>query len=126
MSLNVALLRQSFELCVARSPKLTGRFYEILFERYPAARAMFPTNRRAHQATALAHALLAVVEHVDDPAWLKRTLHGLGARHVQYGVTDEMFDWVGDSLLATLRRRKRLVPLRTSAPGPKRTRWWRR
>jgi hemoglobin-like flavoprotein len=26
----------------------------------------------------------------------------LGAKHVDYGVTDEMYDWVGASLLATL------------------------
>lgn len=29
-------------------------------------------------------------------------MRGLGAQHVVYGVTDEMYDWVGESLLATV------------------------
>jgi hemoglobin-like flavoprotein len=33
---------------------------------------------------------------------LKSTLTQLGARHVGYGVTDEMYDWVGESLLLAL------------------------
>jgi hemoglobin-like flavoprotein len=34
--------------------------------------------------------------------WLKDTLGALGTKHVDYGVTREMYDWVGTSLLATL------------------------
>ena len=51
----------------------------------------------------LTQALVAVLDHLEDAPWLVNTLHGLGARHVNYGVTDEMYDWVGDSLLATIR-----------------------
>ena len=50
----------------------------------------------------LAQALVAVVDHLEDAAWLTSTLGGLGAKHVGYGVTAEMYDWVGDSLLRTL------------------------
>ena len=32
----------------------------------------------------------------------RTTLGALGAKHVEYGVTDEMYDQVGDALLATL------------------------
>ncbi len=102
MSLNVKLLRDSFELVVERAPNLTHRFYEILFERYPQARHMFPESRRAQQENMLTQALVAVVDHLEDAPWLVSTLHGLGARHVHYGVTDEMYGWVGGSLLAAL------------------------
>lgn len=50
----------------------------------------------------LQDAIVAVVDHVEDATWLTTTLHGLGGRHVGYGVTDEMYDWVGECLLATL------------------------
>lgn len=103
MSLNVNLLRQSFDLVIERSPELTHRFYEVLFERYPAARPLFPTHRLADQEKMLAQALVAVVDHLEDAPWLKSTLHALGAKHVSYGVRDEMYAWVGDALLATLR-----------------------
>lgn len=103
MSLNVDLLRQSFDLVVERAPNLTHRFYEILFERYPGTLEMFPPARRGQQENMLTQALVAVMDHLEDAPWLQNTLHGMGARHVHYGVTDEMYAWVGDSLLATLR-----------------------
>lgn len=102
MSLNVRVLRESFELVVERSPTLTHRFYEILFERYPATRDMFPPSSRVAQEGMLTQALVAVMDHLEDAPWLQNTLHGLGGRHVDYGVTDEMYGWVGASLLATL------------------------
>ncbi len=102
MGLNVTLLRESFDLVVERSPKLTHRFYEILFERYPPTRAMFPEQRRQRQEGMLTEALVAVLDHLEDAPWLTSTLHALGAKHIDYGVTPEMYDWVGDALLRTL------------------------
>jgi hemoglobin-like flavoprotein len=102
MSLNIKLLRKSFELVVERSPQLTHRFYEILFERYPQTAAMFPPNRRARQEGMLTEALVAVVDHLEDAPWLTSSLHALGAKHLDYGVSDEMYGWVGDALLRTL------------------------
>jgi hemoglobin-like flavoprotein len=103
MSLNIVLLRESFRFVAERMPDLTERFYEILFQRYPQTEKMFAPGRRSRQAGMLKVALGAVIEHLEDTAWLVATLHKLGARHVQYGVTDKMYDWVGDSLLLTLR-----------------------
>lgn len=100
--MNVELLRQSFELVIDRQPDLTVRFYDILFARYPEAQRLFK-HARETQEKMLAQALLAVVENLDHPEWLGNTLGALGARHIGYGVTDEMYGWVGESLLATLR-----------------------
>jgi len=102
MSLNVNLLRQSFEVVASANPKFVSRFYEILFERYPQARPLFPQNGMARQAEMLTQALVAVLDHLEDAPWLQETLGALGAKHVGYGVTREMYDWVGASLLATL------------------------
>ena len=102
MSLNVNLLRQSFEVVASANPKFVSRFYEVLFERYPQARPLFPQNGMARQAEMLTQALVAVLDHLEDAPWLQETLGALGAKHVGYGVTREMYDWVGASLLATL------------------------
>jgi hemoglobin-like flavoprotein len=102
MALNVTLLRGSFEVVATANPKFISRFYEILFERYPQTKAMFPAAGLARQAEMLTGALVAVLEHLEDAPWLKATLGALGAKHVGYGVTREMYDWVGASLLATL------------------------
>jgi hemoglobin-like flavoprotein len=102
MSLDADLLRASFATTLERQPALTPRFYEILFARYPQAKPLFGRNSGRAQEEMLQQALVGVIDHLDDAAWLGATLAGLGAKHVAYGVTREMFDWVGVALLATL------------------------
>ncbi|MGE0547024.1 MAG: globin domain-containing protein [Kofleriaceae bacterium] len=102
MTLDVQLLRSSFELVAEREPMMTARFYEILFERYPQAKPLFSHNSAKQQQKMLQDALAAVVGHLEDGPWLTKTLGDLGRKHVDYGVTHEMYDWVGASLLATL------------------------
>jgi hemoglobin-like flavoprotein len=102
MSLNAPVLRSSLELVASREPQITKRFYEILFTRYPQAQPLFSRNAPEKQQKMLQDAIIAVVEHVEDVAWLKNTLPGMGAKHVEYGVTTEMYSWVGECLLATL------------------------
>lgn len=102
LALNVPLLRGSFELVVERNPNLTDRFYEILFDRYPQAKPLFGRNSERAQSQMLTEALVAVVDHLEDAPWLVANLGALGKRHEGYGVTPEMYGWVGASLLATL------------------------
>ena len=102
--MNITLLRESFALVTERSPQVVTRFYEILFERHPDVEKMFnrTPSGRARQEKMLHGALSAVLEHLEDGTWLEETLPALGARHVKYGVSVEMYDWVGGSLLAAL------------------------
>ena len=102
MSLNAKVLQESLELVASREPHITKRFYEILFERYPQAKPLFSRNDPERQQQMLQESIVAVVDHVEDAAWLTETLHGLGAKHVEYGVTEDMYPWVGECLLATL------------------------
>src|SRR5215472_7822333 len=92
MALDAQLLRSSFNRALARQPDPTHVFYEQLFARYPAARPLF------------VRADMAVQEHMQDVPWLQSTLGGLGAKHAGYGVTPNMYDWVGDVLVTTLAR----------------------
>jgi hemoglobin-like flavoprotein len=102
MALDIELLRENFNLVVERSPTVTKRFYEILFERYPQARSLFGLRSQEAQEQMLTQALVAVMDHLEDAPWLHDTLFALGAKHVNYGVTDEMYGWVGSALLHTL------------------------
>jgi hemoglobin-like flavoprotein len=102
MALNVQLLRSSFILVAEREPAFTARFYEILFSRYPQAQSLFGRNAPQKQQEMLQRALVAVLDHIEDAPWLAETLGSLGAKHLAYGVTDEMYGWVGECLLATL------------------------
>lgn len=102
MALNVPLLRQNFALVVDREPQVVHRFYEILFERYPQLKPMFHRTPPERQEQMVGSALTAVMDHLEDEKWLAAELGQLGARHRDYGTTEEMYGWVGESLLATL------------------------
>ena len=101
MSLDSQVLRSSFDLVIERQPELTVRFYEILFERYPQVRPLFGRSSN-NQSEMLQSALVSVLEHLEDAGWLTDTLTAMGKKHVEYGVTEEMYAWVGASLLAAL------------------------
>lgn len=103
MSLDVETLRSSFNLVVERNPEVTTRFYEIFFERYPAVKPLFgKRNAQAVQSKMLTEALVAVLDHIEDAPWLEQQLKALGAKHVSYGVRDEMYGWVGECLIAAM------------------------
>jgi hemoglobin-like flavoprotein len=101
VSLDAELLRKSFELIVDRDPAVTHRFYQHLFADFPQAKPLFRATRIEDQEKMLGEAIAAVLDHLEDAPWLTSHLGALGARHVDYGVTDEMYGWVGASLLKT-------------------------
>jgi hemoglobin-like flavoprotein len=103
MGLDVQLLRESFSLVVEREPELTRRFYEVLFQKHPESRALFSRRSELEQQKMLRDMLVSVIEHLEDADWLGARLGALGEKHVGYGVTPEMYGWVGGSLLETLR-----------------------
>jgi hemoglobin-like flavoprotein len=103
MALQVDVLRASFDEALARDPELTRHFYEHLFAAHPEATPLFHRRSLEAQERMLGDTLAAAMDHLEDVPWLQQTLSGLGAKHVDYGVTPEMYDWVGTSLLATLR-----------------------
>jgi hemoglobin-like flavoprotein len=102
MALNPETLRHSFALVVEREPALTRRFYDIFFAKYPSVRPMFNSRTRDRQERMLQEALVAVLDHLEDAPWLETTLRSLGAKHIDYGVTREMYSWVGECLLQAL------------------------
>ncbi len=102
MSLDVAALRESFDLVVEKEPLVASRFYPILFSRYPQVKPLFGRHSSDEQANMLTNMLASVIEHVEDGEWLTSELAALGRRHASYEVTAEMFPMVGECLVATL------------------------
>jgi hemoglobin-like flavoprotein len=51
----------------------------------------------------LLEAIVAVVDHLQDMPWLDGTLRALGRKHVEYGVTEDMYPLVASALMDTLR-----------------------
>ena len=98
-----SLLRDTLELTLSRDDSFPARFYELLFAAHPEVRALFHRSTPGAQNKMFAQKLTAIVDHLDDPAWLRRELPHLARNHETYGVTAAMYPWVGEALVATLR-----------------------
>lgn len=101
MSLNVELIRKSFDMAKPIGMEVAEKFYEILWEDFPAVKAMFQGLDMQTQKRALMSSLTFVVDNVDNPEKLIPYLKSMGERHVKYGVEEEHYEWVGQSLLKT-------------------------
>jgi hemoglobin-like flavoprotein len=102
MALQTDLLRESLGVVVAKESEITRHFYEVLFARYPQVRPLFGQRQAAEQQQKmLQEAIVAVVDRIEDGAWLAQTLRAMGRQHLDYGVTEAMYPWVGECLLAT-------------------------
>ena len=77
-------------------------FYGLLFERYPETKPLFGRNSQDEQAKMLTEAVGMLVANVDDPEFVRTTMLSVGRKHVDYGVEDRMYGWVGECLVATL------------------------
>lgn len=102
MPLDGPFLRDHFELVLQRDLEFPARFYEILFANHPEVRSLFARNSDGAQHSLMAQTLMAILDHLEDRDWLVERLSLLGEHHVRYGVTREMYDWVGEALIASM------------------------
>lgn len=101
---NAELLQANLDLVVSRDPDLMQIFYALLFERYPEVKPLFGRNSQREQAQMLTEAVGMLVANVDDPEFVRSTMLAVGKKHLDYGVEDRMYGWVGECLVATLER----------------------
>jgi methyl-accepting chemotaxis protein len=97
----ITLVQSSFARLGPELPALTTRFYQELFGRDPALRAMFTTDM-AVQKVRFAEKLTEIVRAIPRLAELLGHTRALGARHAGYGVRATDYRTVEDSLLAAL------------------------
>ena len=99
MSLNIELLKQSFEKIKPRADEFAASFYEHLFTVHPELKPLFATTDMAKQEKKLLNALVLVVENLRNPEALEPVLNALGKRHIGYGATAKNYRPVGEALL---------------------------
>lgn len=100
--MDVARLKQSWNLVAAHGDQVPLFFYSVLFLTHPDLRPMFPTNM-AGQRDRLISALGHIVSNVDQIDQLVTFLRDLGVDHRKFEVRPEHYPAVGEALLATLR-----------------------
>ena len=85
-----------------REPRIAERVYERLFQRHPQIRELFGAHAAAVQQDMLNETLLGVVDSLDGMVLLESNLQLLGAKHVEFNVSDDMYDAWKESILEVL------------------------
>jgi NAD(P)H-flavin reductase/hemoglobin-like flavoprotein len=98
----IAAVRDTFAIAKAAGDEAASYFYGWLFVRHPELRELFPPTMN-EQRDRLFRALGRIVESLSTPEELAAYLTQLGRDHRKYSVQPEMYEAVGEALLATLR-----------------------
>lgn len=104
MSLNVELLRETFERAKRENGGATVlgmRFYARLFENYPAVKPLFTTPPEEQHKKLLA-SVAAIVGTVEKPDVLVPYLHAMGIRHLKYKTENAHYAAVAENLISVL------------------------
>lgn len=104
MTLDVQLVKSSFEVILLNAEEMASHFYDLLFERYPVIEPLFDKVHMPHQKEKLIASLRIIVASLEEPAELEVFLRELGGRHKTYGVKAEYYPAVGECLLAAMER----------------------
>lgn len=104
MSLDIALLRETFERAKNENggaSALGMSFYKRLFEKYPSVKPLFKTPPEEQHKKLIA-SLATIVGAVENPDRLMPYLHAMGIRHLAYKTENAHYAAVSENLIAVL------------------------
>jgi NAD(P)H-flavin reductase/hemoglobin-like flavoprotein len=102
--LDIWAVEQALGSLAGGAQECAGTFYGHLFAARPELRDLFPAMMST-QNERLFGALVQIGGLLGRPDKLAAYVRQLGVDHLKYGVRPEMYAWVGDALLRTLRDR---------------------
>jgi nitric oxide dioxygenase len=97
----IFLVQDSFEKVVPIADTASAIFYKRLFSLEPELQTLFKGDMY-EQGAKLMKMLSMVVNGLSNIQVLVPAIEDLGKQHVSYGVSEAMYDTVGDALLWTL------------------------
>ncbi len=100
---SIKAVQDGFKKISAIQAELGHLFYHKLFEMDPGLRSLFSDDIEK-QGHMLMTAIQLVVDDLDDPDKVERTLAEIGRRHIGYGAMPGDFDAFGAALLWTLQQ----------------------
>lgn len=97
----IQLVQKTWKLVMPISEQAAAMFYGRLFQLDPTLRKLFKTDLKL-QGQKLVQMISIAVNGLPKLDSIVPAVEDLGRRHVDYQVTDEMYDTVGEALLWTL------------------------
>jgi len=104
MSFDVKVIKDSFSALAPSADEFADHFYSNLFESHPEGKALFDKVDLEKQKKALISALVFCVENLEEEEKIVSYLKSMGARHLSYDAKPLHYDWVGASIIKTLRQ----------------------
>jgi len=98
------LIKATIPILKASGEDLTNYFYARMFKHHPELRNMFNMGNQANgrQKSALANAVLAYAENIENPSVLINVLKGIGTKHRSLNIQPEQYKIVGTHLIASI------------------------
>lgn len=100
----LAVIKQTVPILQENGETLTRHFYQRMFRHNPEVLAFFnPAHQHSgSQQRALAGAICAYAQHVDNPGVLADAVELIAQKHVSLGIQPEHYPIVGENLLASI------------------------
>lgn len=100
-----AIVKSTAPVLAEHGTAITSHFYKRMLNNHPELRNIFNS---AHQGTgtqpaALAHAVWAYAENIDNLGALTTAVSRIGHKHASLGITPDQYPIVGENLLASLK-----------------------
>ena len=98
------LIKATIPILRASGEDLTNYFYARMFTHHPELRNMFNMGNQANgrQKSALANAVLAYAENIENPSVLIGVLKGIGTKHRSLNIQPDQYKIVGTQLIASI------------------------
>jgi nitric oxide dioxygenase len=99
------LIKSTIPILKSAGEVLTDYFYKRMFEHNPELKSVFNMGNQSNgkQKQALAGAVLAYAEHIDNPSVLINILKGIGNKHVSLNIQADDYSIVGTHLIASIK-----------------------
>lgn len=101
----IEVVKQTVPVLQEHGETLTRHFYQRMFSHNPEVKAFFnPAHQQAGtQQRALAGAICAYAQHIDNPSALASAVELIAQKHASLGIKAEHYPIVGENLLASIR-----------------------
>lgn len=98
------LIKATIPILRSSGEDLTNYFYARMFKHHPELKNIFNMGNQTNgkQKSALANAVLAYAENIDDPSVLINVLKGIGTKHRSLNIQPEQYKIVGTQLIASI------------------------
>ena len=100
----VEIINSTVPILQEKGVEITSLFYKRLFEQHPELRDVFnqPNQKQGFQSTALATAVLAAAQHIDDLTPIVPVVMPVAHKHCALQVMPEHYPIVGENLLIAI------------------------